>query len=258
MAHLSNTSWAERAGDLGGFILAPLTATISRIRHARMFHPDGRTYRAKVTLCTSRPELKPIAERLRGPALVRLSSAWWRGEKPWRDALGMAVRFVRGGRITAEPANDDQDLLLATIRFPWTLPFAPLATNVTSFLWNHFHAVSPFEIETVGRVKVRARSPRLTNEGGMSREEHLAWAVSTHRAVYAIEVRKLDRPVWRRRWEPIAELHLEEPIDVDQSALRFSPFRAGRGLEPKGFVHHLRIASYAASQRARRPRADGQ
>ncbi|WP_394836469.1 hypothetical protein LVJ94_06135 [Pendulispora rubella] len=243
--------WAERAGDVGGMLLAPLTATISRIRHARMFHPDGRMYRASVSPCTDSPELRRIAERLGGSAIVRLSSAWWRGEKPWRDALGMAVRFVREPRVTTEPRGDDQDLLLATIRFPLTLPFAPLATNVKSYLWNHFHGVSPFEGDFAGRVKIRARSPRLRNDRNVSREDHLAWAVASRQAVYTLEVRKLDLPVWRRRWEPIAELRLEQPIDIDQSALRFSPFRSGRGLEPVGFVHHLRIAAYAASQRAR-------
>ncbi|WP_394842099.1 hypothetical protein LZC95_34105 [Pendulispora brunnea] len=243
--------WAERAGDVGGLLLAPVTAAISRIRHARMFHPDGRMYRASVRPCAVTPELDRLAERLQGPAIVRLSSAWWRGEKQWRDALGMAVRFVREAQSTTEPKGDDQDLLLATIRFPLTLPFAPFATNVKSYLWNHFHGVSPFESDGVGRVKIRARSPRLRNDRDVSREDHLAWAVAARQAVYTLEARKLDRPVWRRRWEPIAELRLEQPIELDQSALRFSPFRSGRGLEPVGFVHHLRIAAYAASQRAR-------
>ncbi len=208
-------------------------------------------YRASVSRCAATPELERLAERLEGAAIVRLSSAWWRGEKPWRDALGMAVRFVREPRVTTEPKDGDQDLLLATIRFPYTLPFAPLATNVKSYLWNHYHGVSPFEIDGIGRVKIRARSPRLRNGRDISRAAHLAWAVAARQAVYTLEVRKLDRPVWRRRWESVAELRLEEPIEMDQSALRFSPFRSGRGLEPVGFVHHLRIAAYAASQRAR-------
>ena len=40
-------------------------------------------------------------------------------------------------------------------------------------------------------------------------------------------------------------------VEPDPPDLRFDPFAVGRGLEPVGFVHALRVASYAASQRAR-------
>jgi hypothetical protein len=59
-------------------------------------------------------------------------------------------------------------------------------------------------------------------------------------------------------WSALAELRLIEPLDsadsaaeVDQAALQFSPFRDGRGLTPRGLVHGLRRAVYAASQTLR-------
>lgn len=203
-----------------------------------MFHPDGVTFAARVEGLATAPDLQRVARRLEGQALVRLSSAWWRGRKEWLDALGLAVRFEGG-----------QDLLCATIRFPFTTPFAPLTTRVHSFLWNHYHAVSPFKVEDVrGRVKLRLRSPRLMNETRASRAEHLLRMVDERRAVWQLEARRIVPGLWRRRWEPFACLTLTAPIAVDQAALRFSPFNDRRGLTPVGFVHALRVWTYAASQ----------
>ena len=49
-----------------------------------------------------------------------------------------------------------------------------------------------------------------------------------------------------------AELRLLRHVELDQQALQFSPFRAGRGLRPTGFVHGLRAATYALGQLGRR------
>jgi hypothetical protein len=52
-------------------------------------------------------------------------------------------------------------------------------------------------------------------------------------------------------WEPLADVTLREPADIDQEALGFDPFRAGLGIEPVGFVQGLRWAVYPASQLGR-------
>jgi hypothetical protein len=206
-----------------------------------MFHPDGIVHAAHVDVVdTAAADLRSAGKRLQGHAIVRLSSAWWRGAKEWIDVLGLAVRFDHG-----------QDLLFATVRFPWTVALAPMTTHVHSFLWNHYHAVSPFEVAGVGRVKLRLRSPRLMNTTGHSRAEHLATAVEAGQAVWHLEARRLSVPRLYREWEPFARLSLAQTAAVDQAALRFSPFFAGAGFAPVGFVHALRRATYAASQRAR-------
>jgi hypothetical protein len=233
----------EECGLLVGAMLAPLTAAMSKAREARMFHPDGLVYAASVEPSARAPDLWRLAERLGGQALVRLSSALWRKPHEWPDVLGAALRFGDG------PAQ--QDLLLATIRFPWTMPFAPLATNFHSFLWNHYHAVSPFEVDGVGVVKFRLRSPRLSRDGRLSRAAHLRQAVAEGRAVYELELRRLSEPPLARHWEPVARITLEQQRELDQQRLRFSPFRDGAGIRPIGFVHALRVAAYAASQQAR-------
>jgi hypothetical protein len=217
-----------------------------------MFHPDGVLYQARVTNVAAPAELRAVGSLLAGHALVRFSSAWWRG-KDWPDVLGVALRFREGDLSDLEPRGADQDLLLATIRFPWTTPLAPLATRFSSFLWNHYHAVSPFLVPGIGRVKLRLRSPRLANPGSQSRAEHLQSQVSAGQAQLVLELRRLAVFWPFRSWESLAVVTLERPLEFDQQALRFSPFQAGRSLEPIGFVHHLRVAAYAASQAARPP-----
>lgn len=242
---LDKPGLAEKCGLVVGAGLAPLTAALSSARQARMFHPDGVVYQASTEPATSAPELLALAERLAGTTLVRFSSALWRGGHEWPDVLGAALRFGWGNGAPA------QDLLLATIRFPWTMPFAPLATNFRSFLWNHYHAVSPFEAPGLGRVKLRLRSPRLRNAAGVSRDRHLRHVTSAGRAVFDLELRRLSASPLARHWEPVVRVQLSAPFDADQAALRFSPFNDGAGLRPVGFVHALRVGAYAGSQSAR-------
>jgi len=247
--NLAKPEASERYGMLVGSWLAPITAALSRSRRARMFHPDGVVYQAQVEPYTSDSELQTIAERLAGTALVRFSSALWREGRQWPDVLGAAIRFGWNGADAQRGAP--QDLLFATIRSPWTMPFAPLATNFRSFLWNHYHAVSPFEVPGVGRVKIRLRSPRLGKGSGKTRAEHLDEVVGQGRARFELQFRRLDVSPLARSWQPVARVTLTARFDADQAALRFSPFRDGADIRPVGFVHALRLAAYAASQDAR-------
>jgi hypothetical protein len=211
-----------------------------------MFHPDGVVYGARVTACNDAHELAPLAQRLCGGAWLRFSSALWRGHE-WPDVLGVAVRFLADGHAP----GSEQDLLLATIRFPWTMPLAPLATNFRSFLWNHYHAVSPFEVDGSGPLKLRLRSPRRHNASSSPRAEHLRREAADGRAVFELQVRHLDVSLLARHWSSLVRIELVAPLEVDQMGLRFSPFHTGRGIKPIGFVHALRAGAYAASQEAR-------
>jgi hypothetical protein len=250
-ARRDGSAFREVLGDKVGALLAPIVAGVSAARRARMFHPEGALYRASVETLAASDDLRTLGDRLAGRALVRLSSAWWRKGREWPDALGLAVRFTTSQDPAGSPDTGDQDLLFATIRFPWTTLLAPATTDVRSFLWNHYHAVSPFDADGVGRVKFRLESPRLHNAEGVPRLEHLERAVANDEAIWRLQVRRLDVPVTRRAWEDIAVLALEGSRLADDQSLRFSPFRTGRGVRPVGFVHHLRVAAYAASQDAR-------
>jgi hypothetical protein len=245
---------AEHAGTLVGLLLAPFTALVSAARRARTFHPEGVVYRGVVGPVAEAEggPFAALARRLEGPVIARASTALWRGGREWMDALGLALRFRDGGEApaSAEPSEGDQDLLFATIRHPWTTPFAPLTTRVHDFLANDYYAVSPFFADGVGRVEFRLVSPRTARPGapGARRDELLARDVAEGRACFELEVRALERGA---PWTPVAVVRLVERVSIDDDALRFSPFREGRGIRPVGFVHALRRAAYAASQQAR-------
>jgi hypothetical protein len=255
-------------GDwLGRTLGAPLgavTGVVAGLRRARMFHPEGFVFQARMTpwkaLSSIHPDaaanpeafllhraLKKVAERVEGAGLVRLSSAWWRNGKEWVDALGLAVRLQREPSVDSVAHEGDQDLLFATIRFPWTTLLAPFSTQVHDFLANDYYAVSPFEVPELGRVQWRLVSagPELL-EG--SRPERLRAAVCEGRARFRLDLKTL-RP--RSGWLPVASLKLLDEVKLDQAELRFSPFRTGRHIEPRGFVHALRLWTYRTSQAAR-------
>jgi hypothetical protein len=52
-------------------------------------------------------------------------------------------------------------------------------------------------------------------------------------------------------WTPLAFVVLDAVAKLDGEALRFDPFRTGRGVHPHGFLQALRRGVYAVSQRAR-------
>lgn len=249
MAKGESATWSERLGTVIGWLWAPWTGAGSLVRRARFLHPEGAVYRCDVEAVpsTRHPD---AAGRLAGPGLARMSTAWWRHGRELPDALGLALRLRRRGDAAADAQPGDQDLLLATIRHPLTTLLAPLTTHVHDFLDNDYYGVSPFIVDGVGRAWLRARSVGPSRDG-VDRGDRLARAVARGGARFVLELQHgRGQP-----WEPLATVTLVEPIDVDQERLRFSPFHAGRGVAPTGFVQALRRATYALSQTARPARA---
>jgi hypothetical protein len=241
----------ELSGRALGLALAPFTGLLSAARRARMFHPNGVLCSARAEPLVSSGPARDVAERLAGPVLIRWSSAWWKHVE-WVDAFGCALRFT-GEPFGTEPQPGDQDLLLATIQRPWTLPFAPLTTNHRDFLANVYYGVSPFEVPPLGRIEWRlcARQPA---PGIGPRRERLARAIAQDRAVVVLEWSPYPGPFERpvaARFAPLLEIRLTGEVELDQRALRFDPFRAGRDVQPVGFVHALRRSTYRASQALR-------
>lgn len=251
----------DLTGRAAGSLLAPFAGLVALVRRARTFHPEGAVFHATVEPLAEGGALGRLARRLQGKAIVRLSSAWWRGGKEWPDVLGVAVRF-----------NGDQDLLAATVRSPWTTLLAPLTTLTHDFLANDYYAVSPFVLEGLGRAKLRLRSLRHERHApdpgdeGLDRAARLVRAVADGRAILRLEARALPQTnglvAWVRsalagtaldgggKWVPIADIRLRARA-IEQKSLRFSPFHSGRGIKPTGFVHALRAATYAMSQAVR-------
>lgn len=270
----------EGLGRIVGALLAPAFGLVARLRRARALHPAGVVYRARVTRITRVPDvpdapdvssseagLALLGKRLEGEAIVRLSGALRRRKERRPEVLGFAIRFREGSELSAEPAPGDQDLLLATVRSPFTLFSAPFATRPRSFLENRYYAVSPFDVEGAGPLKFRLRplrpseaqpaSPRGGKDDGDSRAEEIRLAAARRSARFVLEARRTFRP---GTYSPVAWVELEEelpPSRLDPAALRFSPFQAGRGIRPRGFIHALRPAAYRASQRLGPPHRQG-
>jgi hypothetical protein len=242
------------SGWLAGLALSPFTGAVSALRQSRMFHPRGLVCRAEVIAMAGTAALEPLAAALAGPALVRWSSAWWKlGERA--DVLGCAIRFS-SDPLGSEPLLSDQDLLLATIQRPWSMPFAPWTTRQHDFLANCYYGVSPFEVDE-RRVEWRLR-PEHESPLGSSRRERLEHALRNDTARLRLELAPYAGALHEPRnvsFESVAQLRLQQLVEIDQEALRFDPFRAGRGVVPVGFVHALRKATYRLSQRARPARA---
>jgi len=251
--HGSNgTSWRELAGLSAGLLLAPLAGSLSRARKARVFHPEGRTFRAQIEENSGLDGTwRALASRLRGPALARFSGALWRGGFERWDVLGVALRLRDRENTSTDPVPSDQDLLFATIVSPFTMPLAPFTTNAHDYLANNYWAVSPFEIGQPRHVKFRLSPTKLPEwlspPVREARNALLTSAVERARVPLQLEARQ----TFELTWQPLATVWLTEPLEIDQEALRFSPFQNGRGIVPCGFVHALRQATYAASQRAR-------
>lgn len=218
-----------------------------------MFHPVGHTFEGAVE-GTAIGEFEQLGRTLSGRVLARCSGALWKHPIERFEVLGIALRFRATGRpfhATAEPG--DQDLLLATILSPWTMPLSPLTTNAHDYLANIYYGVSPFELADEQRVKLRLRPLTGTDRSASrhgSRDDRLRDAVDAGDAVFALEA----RPTLRRGWHPVARIVLEREIEIDQQALRFDPFRVGAGVAPVGLVHAIRRAAYPASQWGRPPR----
>lgn len=237
---------ADRAGRLLGPLVAPLFAAGSLARRARVFHPRGMCFSGRVEPVADDPVLGPVAERLRGEALVRFSGAVWKRPLPLPDILGCAVRIHAEGADPLKPGRDAQDLLFATMKHLGTVPFALWTTKRRDFFSNAYYAVAPFDVVGLGRAKLRVRGRSRAGEG-RDREQRLLDAVAQGRAYFAVEIRREGG----RAWEPLAQIALQRPLVLDQSRLKLSPFVAGRGLRPVGFFHELRRATYPLSQIAR-------
>lgn len=278
--HDGRSDAIERAGELMGVVAAPFFAMTSALRRARTFHPRGDCADADVTVADGVPHpYRALAERLSGNAFVRFSDALTKKKARWPDVLGCAIRF--GGEVDDPAVDGDQDLLLATIKRPWTMPFSPFTTKVHDYLANDYFAVSPFSVplSTTSRktsaephVYFRLR-PLSKDPGALLTLESSTGPISSLRASSAKSRR--SRSEHRRRrferaiangaavftlgiangpWGPFAPLVRVQLVSVrltDPASLRFDPFRSGRGIEPHGFVHALRRGVYGASQRAR-------
>jgi len=238
---------SELLGDWLGALSAPVFHAVSRARHARTFHPRGDLVRASLVPVnpgrgTWSERLADLGEHLSGAGLVRFSSAVWKAPR-WPDALGCALAFVDA------QGKPEQHVLFATIRRPWTLPFAPFATEVSDYLANDYFAVSPFSAPGLSKLWLRLHPEARPRRGEQRpRRERLQSAVQKQRSLL---LEASDSP-WGP-WTPFVRLTLLELLEGDPPGFEFDPFLDARGLMPHGFIHALRRGAYEGSRAGRTP-----
>ncbi len=238
----------EGAGWASGYAMGLGTGITALLRQSRMFHPRGMTYQARV-VPISNPNVGFDLNLFAGTAVLRLSSAWWK-KVEWRDVLGIAVRFTQTRNPKEEADPQDQDLLFATIQYPWTTPLGPFTTKYHDFLANEFYAVSPFMFEEDNSLFKIRLSPQMKTSGKaskISRAQRFENAVKEGTAAFDLQVQLKGR----KKWESLAKIEVLHALPLDQEKLRFSPFQTGLKLHPRGYVHFLRVGTYRMSQALR-------
>jgi hypothetical protein len=241
------TDAAEVLGRVVGRALAPLAALGARLRGGRVLHPAGTVCAAEVIAAADDPHLQPLAHRLAGAAVVRMSGALWRDPGP-PELLGCALRF-RGERpLSPDVAPEDQDLLFATTPSLWLVLAATFRTHRGDYLHNAYYTAGKLEVDGLGPVEFRLVPHPTAVQTGATRAERLDVAMEAGAARLRLDLRRE-----RRAWQPLCDIRLRGRLVLDEDRLCYSPFHAGQDLRPRGFLAALRASVYAAGQAARTP-----
>ncbi|HEX4422247.1 MAG TPA: hypothetical protein VH165_30250 [Kofleriaceae bacterium] len=235
-----------------GLALAVLIVPISFYRRARAVHAEGVVCRGELIA------RDPVAARLAGPVLVRLSGAL-AAQTAGSDILGVALRMQR---TASDDARDgDQDLLLGSFESFHTVGRDRARTDAGDYLANRYSTVTPWWLPGRGAVTLRlvplpappgSAAPPPAPPGSAApvadRLARLDAALAADRARLALAIG--TGPEARG----LAELRLIARIATDDRALRTSMWRQGRGVRPLGLRNGIRATLYPLSQIARRLR----
>ncbi|HYO71519.1 MAG TPA: hypothetical protein VEU33_36110 [Archangium sp.] len=236
----------------GLLLLSWVFFLLSFLRRARFFHPTGvvytaRAYPAPGLACVTGVE---VAERLSGCALVRFSGGIFKqqGNAVRTDSLGLGIRFHGQPEPCSTNARGGQDLFLVSFHSFGAMAHDIKATNPNDYLANTYWAITPYEVKGFGRVSLR-----ITASGagapGSSRAGRLEDAVHAGAASLRLEM----APWGTNDYQPLADVRLDSRVELEDE-LRLTPYAAGCGLRPTGFLQGLRVFPYAASHLARRLR----
>jgi hypothetical protein len=237
-------------GRVLGVALAPAAFVASALRRDRIFHPDGVLYRAEVESAVQHAALRPLAKRLVGVGLVRLSGALWRWPQGRRrpDLLGVSVRVRGNDETTLRRLPGDQDLSFVTATSLLRMPIAALATDTGDYLDNSYYSVLPYRLEGLGQVRLRLVSLQPA-PAGADRNRRLELAVAKRKAIFRLE---LQGEALGDDWHPLVTIDLRDRLEVDEDAFELDPGSSAMGLVPDGLLQSARAEIYAASQAGRR------
>jgi hypothetical protein len=216
---------------------------LSRLRGARIFHPQGVGYTAvmRVEEREARYSGVPLLERAgEHPALVRFSRAAGLPEV-LPDALGLAVRLV-----DVHGTGRHQDFLLVTSA-DGPLFHHLLLPGVGGFFGQSFSSLLLYrvgrELRLVGATP--ATRPRAREGRGGLRD--VVRVADRGELVFQLALAPL-----MGRLAPVADLEVRDRMPDDETErLAFNPWNTGGGIRPTGPLMGLRQSAYRGSQEAR-------
>jgi hypothetical protein len=217
-----------------GRLVGPAFALGSFLRRARVFHPRGRSFTARVH-CAGDPRLGGTVFGTPGlhDGVVRFSRGAGVPE-PLPDVLGLALRL--------DLAAGPQDLLLVS-----SAP-APLARHAIlparDYGATHYSSITPFRLGDSTLV-LGARPLRLGTPRPLERLDALQ--ADAGRLRFDLLVADPLGP-----WTTVGEVELGSVVpDARGERVRHTPFHDAGGIRPVGAVNALRRRAYADSQAAR-------
>jgi hypothetical protein len=233
-------------GIVAGVLLAPVAFVWSLVRGARLVHADGLLCRAELI-----PLDTVLGPRLAGPALARFSGAHQREGSPESDVLGLALRLR--ARAEAPPEVGDQDLVLGTFESFRTVRRDRERTRVDDYLANDYDSVSPWRVDHLGVVRLRATPGAVRDpERAATRRARLEADIAAGVAELILGTHPDDGATGPLT--PVAAIRLLALSPFDPRRLRTSLGRHGRGMIGVGFRNGIRRVVYPVGQLGRRIR----
>jgi hypothetical protein len=222
--------------------MGALFGALSKLRGARVFHPDGVGYSGVLRVERSTPSLAGaplLGEPGEHPAVFRFSRGAGLPE-PLPDVLGLAVRLT-----DAHGPNRHQDFLLVTSADAPVLHHLLLPS--TGFFGQSFSSLLLYRIggnvRLVGAQPVRGPSAA----GPRGAIPQLEAAIARGEAGFTLALASLTG-----RWESLGRLEVGTRLgDAETEALAFNPWNSGGGIRPVGPLMGLRRGAYPGSQRGR-------
>jgi hypothetical protein len=217
-----------------GRVAGPAFGLGSFLRRARVFHPRGRSFTARVRC----PGDARFAGTVFGGAgvhdgVLRLSRGAGLPE-PLPDILGLAVRL--------DLAEGPQDLLLVSSASAPGARHAILPAR--DYGTTHYSSITPFRLGTT-TVVLGARTEQVGEPRSLERLDQLEAAVDPVR--FRLLVAEPTGP-----WTTVGVVEIGPRVpDARGESVRYTPFHRAGGLEPVGAVNALRRRAYADSQAAR-------
>ena len=236
---------------MGRSMLAPVLTFGTLLRQARIFHPRGIYFKAKVEPAMDvDPKFAELADHLsKGDTLMRLSAAMSkmrRGVLP--DVLGVAMRFNTTANDDYAVQKNTQDLLMVTSKTAMMLPFAMLRTNQNDFLANLYYGMGCYALADQSGMQLRLTPLRQAGGSGQDRYDMMREAVATDEVAFMLEVASPTKP---DHWMPLVRIRLLEEVEMDDRKVSFWPFSAAQDIRPQGFIQFMRPVPYLSSQWAR-------